>query len=462
VVPSSATRPPIPDAASQYWPPEPLKFVLDNGMRVMVVERAGSQVVELRFVFEGGFAADPRELSGFAGLAMAMFSEGALRAGSARLGVAQEALGATLRGRVTADGAVVEMSALAGYLGDALTMCAQVLQNPEFEAEDFELVRMNRLVLIAHERLSPFDLALRVLPPMIYGADHPYARPFSGSGTEQGVTAVTADDLRGYYAEHLAPERGTLVVTGSPRAAGLIALLEDTFGRWRTSPAVPHPPPPPSSVAAACASVTVVDRPHAPQPALVAAMPTIARNSSAAEALMAANAILAGTFTSRLNMSLRERKGWTYGVRSSLLDARLKGLWLIDCSVRHDRIAEAMTEIGREISNIAGSRACSPQELRRAVDCFVARAPSMYETCAQMADALANAVIYRLPAGYYGELGARLRDLNPGRVTKVCRQIHAAAAPRWMIVGDAAKLAGQLSAVGFGEIEIVDPERGLP
>src|SRR5262249_62126147 len=111
------------------------------------------------------------------GVAMAMFSEGALRAGSARLGVAQESLGATLRGRVTAEGAVVEMSALVGSLGDALTMYAQVLSNPEFGSEDFELVRMNRLVLIAHERLSPFDLALRVLPRMIYGTDHPHARP---------------------------------------------------------------------------------------------------------------------------------------------------------------------------------------------------------------------------------------------------------------------------------------------
>jgi zinc protease len=107
-----------------------LKFVLDNGLRVMVVERAGSQVVELRFVFEGGFAADPRELSGVARIATAMFSEGALRAGSARLGVAQEALGATLRGRVTADGAVVEMSALAGHHGDALIMAPRCFRIP--------------------------------------------------------------------------------------------------------------------------------------------------------------------------------------------------------------------------------------------------------------------------------------------------------------------------------------------
>ena len=462
-MPSSATPPPIPDAAFQYWSLEPSKFVLDNGLRVMVVERARSLVVELRFVCEGGFAADPSGLIGLAGFAMAMFSDGALRAGNASLAVAQESIGAALRGRVTAEGAVVEISTLAANLDDALTMCVQVLSNPEFTAEDFEAVQMNRLALIAHERLSPFDLSLRVLPPMIHGVDRPYARPLCGSGTEQGVTAVTADNLRGYYAEHLAPERGTLVVTGPHRVAELITMLEDTFGRWRTSPAVEHlpPAPPPPSVAATDPSVRIVDRPHAAQSALVAAVPTVARNSSAFEALMVANAVLAGTFTSRLNMSLRESKGWTYGVRSSVLDARYQGLWLIDCSVRHDRTAEAMTEISREIENLARDRPCSPDELGHAIDSLVARAPAMYETCAQIADSLADVVIYRLPTGYHRELSARLRRLNPGRITKACREILAATALRWMIVGDAAKLIGQLSAGGFGEIKII-PERELP
>jgi zinc protease len=345
------------------------------------------------------------------------------------------------------------MSALTANLADALAVYAHVLSNPEFGAEDFERVRANRLALIDRERLSPIDLALRVLPPMLYGQEHPYARPFSGSGTEQSVAAITADELSAYYAEHLVPGRGTLVVAGSCDEAQLKALLEDVFARWRGARNVTHPPHAPPTIAARPA-VMVVDRPDAPQAALVAGLPTPERSSPGAEALMVANVILGGMFTSRLNMSLRESKGWTYGVRSSLLDARFAGLWLISSAVRHDRAADSMTEIASELDNLAGRRPCSREELGRAVDYLVARTPSMYETCAQIADALVHAVIQQLPVGYHREVEAGLRRLNPGDVTEICRQILATGGPRWLIVGDASELAGQLDDGALGKIEI--------
>jgi zinc protease len=465
-MPSSTNPPPVLNLTSRYWPCAPSRFALDNGLKVLVAQRAGSPVVEMRFVFDGGFAADPRERSGLAGLAMAMITEGALRVGAARLGVTQESLGAVLHGRVTADAAVIGMSALTANLADPLAAYAHVLSNPEFSAEDLERVRANRLALIIRERLSPLDLALRVLPPMLYGQDHPYARPFSGSGTERGVAAITTDELREYYAEHLVPARGTLVVAGQCDAAKLKALLEDAFARWRTAPNLTrlnlarllHASP--AVAATTRPAVIVVDRPGALQAALVAGLPTPKRSSPGAEALMAANAILGGMFTSRLNMSLRESKGWTYGVRSSLFDARFAGLWLINSAVRRDRAARAMTEIASEIENLAGldtlagRRPCSREELGRAVDYLVARMPSMYETCAQIADAVADGVIQRLPVGYHREVEGRLRRLNPSDVTETCRQILAAGDLRWLIVGDAGELAGQLDDGAFGKIEI--------
>jgi zinc protease len=466
---SSTNSPPVPNMTSHYWPRDPSRFVLDNGLEVLVAQRAGSPVVEMRFVFDGGFAADPRERSGLAGLAMAMITEGALRVDAARLGVTQESLGAVLHGRVAADAAVIGMSALTANLADALAVYARVLSNPEFSVEDFERVRANRLSLIDRERLSPLDLALRVLPPMLYGPDHPYNRPFSGSGTEQGVAAITADELREYYAEHLVPERGTLVVAGRGDAAELKALLEDVFARWRTAPNLARPPyASPAVVATTLPAVIVVDRPGATQAALVAGLPTPERSSTGAEALMVANVILGGMFTSRLNMSLRESKGWTYGVRSSLFDARFAGLWLINSAVRRDRAARAMSEIASELENLAGldtlagRRPCSREELGRAVDYLVARMPSMYETCSQIADAVADAVIRQIPIGYHREVEARLRRLNPDEVTETCRQILATGGPRWLIVGDASELAGQLDDGAFGKIEIASSGGELP
>jgi zinc protease len=298
---------------------------------------------------------------------------------------------------------------------------------------------------------------------MLYGQDHPYARPFSGSGTEQSVAAITADELSAYYAEHLAPERGTLVVAGSCDEAQLKALLEDVLARWRTARNVAPPlHVSPAVVATTRPAVMVVDRPDAPQAALVAGLPTPERSSPGAEALMVANVILGGMFTSRLNMSLRESKGWTYGVRSSLFDARFAGLWLISSAVRRDRAADSMTEIASELDNLAGRRPCSREELGRAVDYLVARTPSMYETCAQITDALVHAVIQQLPVGYHREVDARLRRLNPGDVTEICRQILATGGPRWLIVGDASELAGQLDDGALGKIEIAGSGSELP
>jgi zinc protease len=448
-------RPCCSTAKSLSWVSDLIDVQLSNGLRVLFAQRQKSPVVELRFVFDGGFATDPHNLSGLAGIAMAMFSDGALRAASEQLAVAQGTLGAIIHGWVNADAAVIGMSALTANFDDALGLYAELISHPEFRPEDLELVRTNRLALIARERLNSTELALRVLPSMLYGAGHVYARPLSGSGTEEGIAAITGDDLHGFYGEHLVPQGGTLVVAGSCEPAQLLAFLERHFGRWRPAPYLACSPQSPMA-SRTPPTVMVIDRPGAMQAAVAAGLLTMPRNSSRAEALMVADTILGGFFSSRLNLNLRESKGWTYGVRSSLVDARLRGGWLIRTTVRHDTAAAAMGEIASEMATLAGEQPCSPEEFARAVDYLVARIPCMHETCAEMADALAHAVIYGLPPAYHQDLPACLRRLTPDDITETCRQILAAGTPRWMVVGHAGEMLNQLRDSAFGKIEITE------
>jgi len=251
-------------------------------------------------------------------------------------------------------------------------------------------------------------------------------------------------------------------VAGPCDTAHLRAQLEETFKGWRPVPGAALSTPAAETVANA-PSVMIVNRPDASQAALAAGLRTLARNSSHAEALTVADTILSGIFTSRLNLSLRERKGWTYGVRSMLLDARLQGFWLVRTAVRTDCAAQAMVEIAGEIENLAGRRPSTPDEFSRAVDYLVARIPANYETCAQMADALAHVVIYRLPIEYAQNLASCLRRLRPDDVTETCRQILAAGGLRWLIVGEAAELVNQLRNAGFGNIVVVESNSaGVP
>jgi zinc protease len=437
----------------------PFEFVLENGLRVLFARREKSPIVELKFVMDDGFAADPNGRSGLAALAVAMFSEGLIQVDKGHVDSALEALGALLHGQLMPDAAVVGMSALDANLDDALRIYADALMHPEFKTEDLELLRAKRLALIAAERLDPFELALRVLPPMVYGRGHSYARPFTGSGIESDVAAITRDDLYKYYAHHLVPECSTLVVAGPCQPAYLRSQLEEAFKGWR---AVPNSPlsSPVAEPAPNAPSVILVNRPGASQATLAVGLRTLARNDSRAEALIVADTILSGIFTSRLNLSLRERKGWTYGVRSSLLDARLQGFWLIRTALRADCAAQAMEEIAGEIENLAGRIPSTPEEFSRAVDYLVARIPASYETCTQMADTLAHVIIYQLPVAYVQNLADCLRRLRPDDVTETCQRILAAGGLRWLVAGDAGELSDQLDAIISGKVNVIDSNSG--
>jgi len=271
----------------------PFDLTLENGLRVLFVQRQKSPIVELRLVVDGGFAADPDRRSGLAALATAMFSEGLLRINGAQLGPALEVLGALPQGQVMPEAAVIGMSTLNANLGDALRIFASTLTHPEFNTEDFELLQANRLALIAGERFNPFELALRVLPPLVYGAGHRYAQSFSGSGTERDVAAITLDDLRSYYATHLAPRCTALVVAGSCKIADMCARLEATFGQWRAVNAAALPTTA-TEVVESIPSIVIINRPGASQTALVAGLRTVARNSTHADALIVADTILGG------------------------------------------------------------------------------------------------------------------------------------------------------------------------
>ncbi|HKV53242.1 MAG TPA: pitrilysin family protein [Candidatus Binataceae bacterium] len=459
-MPPSATHP--GESESPHWFPDPSTFVLHNGLRVIAVSRDRSPVVEARLVTGSGFAADPPEREGLAGMAMAMVTEGALQIDGEPLDTIADSLGAVFDGRAGADGATIAMSALSGNLEAALACFSSLIQGANFSDRAVDAIRVSRHALIEHERQAALGLAMRLLPPILYGAEHPYARPLSGSGTTGGVTAVTADDLRRYFAQ-LSPERSTLVIAGPLEAARMITVLENTLGNWlasgRALKAADQAPP---VARIQSPVVTIVDRPDTRQASIVVGLQSPARGAIEAHAQIAAEAILAGLFTSRLNLNLREGKGWTYGVRSTLLAGRLCGLWLLTTAIRRDRAALAMDEIAREIDNLAFREPCSADELGHAVDSLVARMPSSYETCGQISDALADTVMYQLPTDYHQVLAARLRGLRPSDISEFFRQILSRGGPRWLLVGDASELFAQLDGGDWGKIDIIDGGRNLP
>lgn len=432
------------NSSANYRPPTPTVFVLRNGMRVWFAERAASPLAELRLVCNGGFADDAPGRDGCSGLATAILTDSTRKAGELSVAAELWRLGASMRARVAADATIIELSALACNLGEALAVFFRTLSLEEISEETVERARARMLARVTRETLRPADLAARVLPLALFPPGYRYARPFTGSGTKDGLRAVTVRDLSAWRAAHLSPGRSTLIAAGPPET---IPILESTFEQWRDSAAFAPPAEksrgdfPVARAQNQSPEITLIESPNISQSAVFTGIRTPPRNFPAAGGLLIAEAILAGMFTSRLNMNLREDKGWTYGVHSSLFEARLGGWWLIGCFVPADRVHAVVEEIRRELENMGGLGSRSEEELKRAIQYLLARVRSNHETSAQTADALAQIAACALAPDYQEELYGKLPAIRVGEVAETCRDILGARSPRWLIAGDAAKAA---------------------
>ncbi|MGH8012054.1 MAG: M16 family metallopeptidase [Candidatus Binataceae bacterium] len=393
---------------------------------------------------------------------MATF-EAALRVEGASLDARLARLGAAIRGRVEPDGTIVAMSALTWSLPRALALYAQALANPQFHLRDFARVRAAQAELISRELCNPNNLALRLLPRMLYPAGH-HDGSQRGYGSGRTNAILTPEDLRKYFAEHLSPTCATLIVAGGPGCKEMRALLEDSFGRWNdtSSRIQPHPVKRRQLTASPGVGegpdVILIDLPGAKQAVLYMGLRVPRRESTLAIVI---DAVFARMFTSRLNLKLRETKGWTYGIRSWLSQTRDDTQWIISCSVHQDRTTESMREVLETLEGLAFHAPCGEEELRGAINYLVGHNYSHFETCADTADALANSVLLDQPIDYVWNSPARLRKSRTAQVADSCKRILAAHNPCWIVVGNAAELVDRLYKAGHGHIKIISGQ-GIP
>ncbi len=447
--------PPAFPAPTAFRWPEVAHARLENGLRVICIEREGGGPVELRLILETGAAAESPAVSGLTSLAMALMSRARTRPDGVGVGEELARLGSTFRGRAELEGGVIESSMMPDNLTIALSLLGRVVTNPEFEEIDLKQVKSRCAGMIRDEVARPLDLAVRSLPLLVYPDGHPYARPFSGSGTEEGIASVTAEQVRDFYSQWLRPNRATLIAVGPVKAREVIALLGRTLGVWPPS-LNPSAEPMAPSIEFSRSRVGLIDRSGLAQAGIFAALPLPPQRDPNIDALTVADAILGGMFSSRLNLALRETHGWSYGAHSRMLHARFGGLWIVHAFVRPDRAADAMSEIQRQLRGLARQQSIGDAEFVRVRNHIVASLPAIYETNAQLAEALRDIVVHDLPDNYCAEMAGRLARLRPRDLSRACRRQFGAARVSWLIIGDAAQISPQVASSGFGAPEIIE------
>ena len=432
---------------------------LSNGLKVVLAERHGAPVVNLSLLVDAGFASDSHELPGLASLTLRMLEEGTTSRSSLQISAELEALGASFGTTTNLDGAFVNMNVLTPTLPRALGVYADLVLHPSFPQADFERLQRDRIATIGREKTVPRAMALRVLPGLIYGKDHAYGLPLTGTGLDTAVARMTRADLVRYHQAWFKPNNATLLVVGDTSMASLKPLLEKAFAGWR-----PGTVPQKNIKTVAQPERTVIyliDRPGALQSDIVGAQLAPPRNAPDAVALNLLNDVFGGTFSSRLNMNLREDKHWSYGVGSSLVAAVGQRILFSGSPVQTDQTAPALRELAREYADIAGARPILQPELKAAQDNETLGLPGAFETIAQLSNGYATILQYRLPENYYDTYTDKVLALAPPDLNALAARIILPKQQLWIVVGDMRKVGADVRALGLGEVRKIDADGNL-
>ena len=458
VTESSVDRSTFPDVGA---PPQVAfdsfeRAELSNGLEVILAQRDAIPVVNMRMLIDAGYAADQFGLPGTANLALDMLDEGTRNRTALEISDELALLGATLGTGSNLDVSVVSMSALKDNLDDSLDLFADVILNPVFPEEDFARLQNLQLAGIQQEKVQPIGMALRVFPKLLYGDEHAYGLPFTGSGTEQSVQSITTDGLRQFHTDWFKPNNATLVVVGDVSMDELEPLLERQFRNWdagdvpeKNIAAVAHKPQ---------STVFLVDRPDSEQSLILAGHVAPPKNNDEEIAIEAMNEVLGGSFSARMNMNLREDKHWSYGAQTLILDARGQRPFVVYAPVQTDKTKESMAEIYKEVSGILGERPPTGDEVARAKDKNTLTLAGRWETANAVAGSLSEMVRFDLPDNYWDVYPEMVRSLSEDQVSGAASTVVRPDNMVWVVVGDRAKIEEGIRELEFGDIILMDAD----
>ncbi len=438
--------------------PEIQRGTLKNGIEVVLAERHTIPVVQLQLQFDAGYASDQGRKLGTSSFAMAMLDEGTETLDSVEIARRSERLGARIGAGSGLDSSAVSLNALDSQLEPSLALFADIVRNPAFRNADVERIRGQWLADIAQEKTQPTGIALRTLPPLLYGDNHAYGIPFTGSGTEASIRSLDVKDLRRFHRDFIRPDNVRILVAGDTTMAAITAQLDKVFGDWK----VAETPVPAKTIGHVDAQkkvrVFLVDRPDSPQTLILTgslAPSTKAPNNIEIQTM---NGAFGGTFTSRLNMNLREDKRWAYGASSFLQDAIGQRPFMTYASVQTDKSAESVAEILKEARAIIGDKPLTDAEISKIKTQRVRALPGSFETTASVLGVLSGNSLYGRPDNYVLTLKSRIEGQKDADVEAAAREVIQPDALTWVIVGDLGKIEKPVRALKLGEVKVLDAD----
>jgi zinc protease len=441
--------PPVPDF------PEFQRDSLSNGLKILYAQRSPIPVINFRLLIDAGYAADQFALPGTASMTMSMMDEGTKERNALQISEELAGLGTNLGIWANLDMCNVGISTLEENLDKSLDIFVDIILNPSFPEDELERLRQQRLAQIMREKVTPIQMGIRVFPQLLFGNDHAYGTPFTGSGYEESVKKITKKDLVDFHSHWFKPNNATLIIVGDVPLSGIKSKLEDLFKDWKGGDVpqknitkVEHKSKP---------VVYLVDRPGSQQSIIFAGDIVPAKSEVDDIALETMNNIIGGTFTSRINMNLREDKHWSYGSGSVVLNAKAQRPYLFYALVQTDKTKESIMEVQRELTEFTGTRPVTDDELNKVKLNQTLSLPGSWETNGSIEGSLAEIETYGLPDNYFDTYAGKVEGMTIDNIKSVAGDLIHTNRLVWVVVGDKSKIESGIKELGY-EIHEIDSD----
>jgi predicted Zn-dependent peptidase len=454
--PADRSKPPALGAPSALTLPPIQKRTLSNGLPVLLVESHEAPLVQVNLLIRAGSGDDPAGKFGAASLTLAMLDEGAGSRNALQIADEVEFLGADLGTTSSFDASAVRLNVPVARLASALPLMADVALRPTFPQAELERLRQERITALLQARDDAESVAPTAFARLLYGPTHRYGT--DAMGTDATLKAMSTDDLRAFHATMVQPANAALVVTGDTKLDTVLPLLEQHFGGWKAGT-----PPTRTPVAAgaqpAQGQIYIVDMPGAEQSQIRIGWVGVARSTPDYFTLQVLNTVLGGSFTSRLNLNLRETHGYAYGANSRFTMRLAPGPFSAGAGVQTDKTSESIQEFFNELNAIG--KPIPPDELAKAKNYVALGFPADFETSQDLASRLEELVVYQLSDDYFGKYVANIQAVSPESAQKAAATYIVPGRLAVVVVGDRKVIEPGIRALKLGPVKVMSVREAL-
>ncbi len=442
---------PLPAPTIDVKVPSVQKAELPDGLRIWLVEDHEVPIIACGLVVFAGSDRDPIAGAGTASMTSSMLQEGTPTRTSLQIAEEIGSIGATLNFSSQTDYASATLNILSKHFNEGVTVLADAITHPTFPVKEFARVQKERLAMLLQQKDRVATVATRAFNRILYGDKHPYGN--DPSGTEESIGNMTRDALVRFYENYYRPNNATMIVVGDAKMDTLVPILTKAFADWKRADVASPPTYPTPSVETR--KVFLIDKPGAAQSEIRIGYPCLARSTPDFFPVILMNTELGGQFTSRLNANIRERRGFSYGVRSAFIFNRLPGPFVASGGVQTAKTDSALKEFLYEI-DLMHTKGITEHELEFAKNRTKGTFAIGIETPSQVASALVNLLVYNLPDDYLTRYIKNVESVTLEDASRVARHYLDSSKMAIVIAGDAKEIRQGIEQLNLGPIIVTD------